>query len=179
MNLKEEQIASKNVFVGRMLHVQVDDVRLPDGRKATRELVRHPGAAAVVPVLPDGRIVLVRQFRYPLGRETLEIPAGKLEPGEDPQECVLRELQEEAGYKAEVIKHLSTICTAPGFTDEVIHLYEASQLQPSQLQPDDDEFLQVQVFTPEEIRKMIHSGEIEDAKTIVSLLLYGANGGSL
>jgi ADP-ribose pyrophosphatase len=179
MNLKEEKIASKNVFTGRMLHVQVDDVRLPDGREATRELVRHPGAAAVVPILPDGRIVLVRQFRYPLGRETLEIPAGKLEPGEDPQECILRELQEEAGYKAGSIKHLSTICTAPGFTDEVIHLYEASQLQPSQLQPDDDEFLQVQVFTLEEIRQMIHSGEIEDAKTIVSLLLHGANGGSL
>lgn len=173
MNLKEERLHSQDVFVGRMLHMQVDTVRLPDGRQATRELVRHPGAAAVVPVLSDGRVVLVRQYRYPLGRETLEIPAGKLELGEDPRECVLRELQEEAGYKAGTLERLSTICTAPGFTDEVIHLYRAGELSPSQLQPDEDEFLQVHLFTPAQIRQLIHAGEIEDAKTLVGLLLAG------
>ena len=178
-SLNEIFVSTERIYAGKVVNLRRDIVSLPNGREASREVVEHPGAVAIVPVLPDGRILLVRQFRHPVGKVLIEIPAGKLDKGEAPDRCALRELEEETGYRAGSLECKASIFTGPGFTDEVIHLYEASQLQPSQLQPDDDEFLQVQVFTPEEIRQMIHSGEIEDAKTIVSLLLHGANGGSL
>ena len=119
--LVEKKISSEPVFDGVLLHVMKDEVELPNGHKATREWIKHPGASAVIPLLPDKQIILVRQFRYPVGQVTLEVPAGKLDKiGEDPVECARRELSEETGYTAGKIWKLTTIATTVGFTDEFI-----------------------------------------------------------
>lgn len=173
MNLKEECLTSKEVFSGKLLNVFLDTVLLPNGKQATREFIKHPGAVAVVPVCDDGKILLVRQFRYPTNKVLLEIPAGKLDMGEHPDECVVRELEEETGYLSKNIIKLTSIYTTPGFTDEVIHLYLARQLTKTSQNLDEDEFLNVEAYTPEEIKKMIGNGEINDAKSMLALLLSG------
>jgi ADP-ribose pyrophosphatase len=127
-NLDEKFVASEEVFHGRLLKVRRDKVVLPNGVETTRELIRHPGAVAIVPVLEDGSIVFVKQYRYPVGTVLYELPAGKLEPGEDPDACAPRELSEETGYDAARLEYLTSIVTTPGFTDEVIHLYKATGL---------------------------------------------------
>lgn len=172
-HLTEKFIASEKVFEGNLLTVYCDKVELPNGKDASREFIRHPGAIAVVPVTQDGRIVLVRQYRYPVGKTMLEVPAGKLDKGEHPDECVLRELEEETGYIAQRIRKLSSIYTTPGFTDEVIHLYIADQLILAKQCPDEDEFLDVEIYTKEEIRIMIEDGTMNDAKSLLALLLAG------
>jgi ADP-ribose pyrophosphatase len=171
--LEETFINSKKIFDGNMIKVSVDTVRLPNGKKATRELVTHPGAVAVVPLLADGRVVLVRQYRYPIQAITLEIPAGKLDAGEHPDHCVMRELKEETGYIANKIAKLTSVYTAPGFSNEIIHLYTATDLRLDKACPDEDEFINVEVYTRNEIRSMIHNGEITDAKTLTGLLMAG------
>ena len=146
--LEESRLDSRPAFEGRMLKVFVDTAKLPNGRTSTRELVRHPGAAAVVAVLPDGRVLLERQYRYALGTVMYEVPAGKLDPGEDPEHCARRELSEETGYKADHWEYLTTIATTPGFTDEVIKM---------------------DALTPEEIRKAVADGTLYDAKSLAAL----------
>lgn len=172
-NLVEKFIKSEVVFEGNLLTVRRDTVELPNGKHATRELIQHPGAVAVVPIRNDGKILLVRQFRYPVDQLTLEIPAGKLDLGEEPEACAKRELEEETGYKAKKLRLLSSILTTPGFTNEVIHLYLAEDLVLAEQCPDEDEFIDVEVFTKEEIRKMIENGTICDAKSLLGLLLAG------
>lgn len=172
-DLVEKFIKSEVVFEGNLLTVRRDTVELPNGKHATRELIQHPGAVAVVPIRNDGKILLVRQFRYPVDQLTLEIPAGKLDPGEEPEACAKRELEEETGYKAKKLQLLSSILTTPGFTNEVIHLYLAEDLVLAEQCPDEDEFIDVEVFTKEEIRKMIENGTICDAKSLLGLLLAG------
>lgn len=172
-HLTEKFLKSKEVFTGNLLTVYCDQVELPNGKEASREFIRHPGAIAVVPVTNDGKIVLVRQYRYPVGKNMLEVPAGKLDKGEQPDQCVLRELEEETGYVAKNIRKLSSIYTTPGFTDEVIHLYIAEELTLAKQCPDEDEFLDVEVYTKEEIRAMIEDGTINDAKSMLALLLAG------
>lgn len=172
-NLVEKFIKSEVVFEGNLLTVRRDTVELPNGKHATRELIQHPGAVAVVPIRNDGKILLVRQFRYPVDQLTLEIPAGKLDSGEAPEACAKRELEEETGYKAKKLRLLSSILTTPGFTNEVIHLYLAEDLVLAEQCPDEDEFIDVEVFTKEEIRKMIENGTICDAKSLLGLLLAG------
>lgn len=169
--LTEERLASEVVFAGRMLTVRRDTVRLPDGREAGREVVGHPGAVAVVPVTDAGEVVLVRQFRYPVGKVLLEVPAGKLDKGEGPEACARRELEEETGYRAGRLEHLATFYTAPGFTDEIMHLYAARELTKTAPNTDSDEFIEVGHYAPAEVRGMLAAKEIEDAKTIVGLLL--------
>ncbi|GBG55016.1 ADP-ribose pyrophosphatase [Sporomusaceae bacterium FL31] len=172
-DLIEKFIKSEVVFEGNLLTVRRDTVELPNGKHATRELIQHPGAVAVVPIRNDGKILLVRQFRYPVDQLTLEIPAGKLDLGEEPDACAKRELEEETGYKAKKLRLLSSILTTPGFTNEVIHLYVAEDLVLAEQCPDEDEFIDVEVFTKEEIRKMIENGTICDAKSLLGLLLAG------
>lgn len=171
--LKEQLIDSKPVYAGKIVKVRQDRVRLPDGREATRDVVEHPGAVAVVPVLPDGRIVLVRQYRHPVGKILLEIPAGKLDPGEAPEACARRELEEETGFQAGKLTKLAAFYSGPGFTDELLYLYRAEELAAAEQKLDTDEFIEVEYFAPERLKAMIRSQEIDDAKTLVGLLLAG------
>lgn len=172
-DLIEKKIDSKKVYQGSFLQIFEDAVRLPNGREASREYVKHPGATAVVAIANDGRIAMVRQYRYPVGKVTLEIPAGKLDAGEEPLVCAKRELKEETGYVAERWTKLTSLLTTPGFTDEVIHLYKADKMHFDQACPDEDEFIHMDLYTPEELRQMIADETIVDAKTIVALLMAG------
>jgi ADP-ribose pyrophosphatase len=170
-HLMETLVSTEKIYAGKMVSLRRDIVRLPNGKEAFREVVEHPGAVAVVPVLPDGRILLVRQFRHPVGKVLLEIPAGKLDAGEDPDECALRELEEETGYRAGTMERKTSIFTGPGFTDEVIHMYIACDLIKTAANPDEDEFLEVKAYEPQDIRRMIREGLICDAKTVSGLYL--------
>lgn len=170
-HLTEKFLSTERIYEGRMINLRRDMVRLPNGKEAAREVVEHPGAVAVVPVLPDGRIILVRQFRHPVGKILLEIPAGKLGAGEEPDECAVRELEEETGYRAGHIERRASVFTGPGFTDEVIHMYVATELSKTALNPDDDEFLEVQAYALSDVRRLIREGAICDAKTIAGIYL--------
>jgi len=173
MNLKEERLGSEVVFDGKMVKLRFDRVRLPNGRVATREVVEHPGAVAIVPVTAAGEVVLVRQYRYAVGKELLEIPAGKLGAGEDPSAAALRELEEETGYTAQTLHKLAAVYTTPGFTNELMHLYLAGNLILTKQHLDEDEFINVELFSPEQIRTFVSEGLIQDAKTFLGLLLAG------
>ncbi len=168
---REKQLDSQLVHDGKVVHLYVDTVELPNGQTTRREIVRHSGAVAIVPVDPEGLIVMVRQFRYAAGRMLLEIPAGTLEIGELPDLCVTRELQEETGFKPGKIQKIGGIFVAPGYTTEFIHLYLATDLTPSQLEADDDEFLEVVHLPLADVLQRIKHGEIADAKTISGILL--------
>ena len=171
-NLIEKKISEESVFDGVLLHVRKDEVELPNGHKSVREWIKHPGASAIVPLLPDDQIILVRQFRYPVGQVTLEVPAGKLDKvGEDPIECAKRELSEETGYTAGKIWKLTTIATTVGFTDEYIHLYAATDLTAGDKHPDSDEFINAVKVPLIAAVQMVESGKIFDAKSAVSILL--------
>lgn len=173
MDLHEKLIESKLLYDGKILKLRFDTVTLPDGELSTREIVEHPGAVAIVPITADGRIVLVRQYRHAVGALMLEIPAGKLDPGEDPLTCAYRELEEETGYAAGSLRYLSSVYTTPGFTNEKIHLYVAGQLSEAKQRTDDDEFINVELYTCTEIRSLMDTGAICDAKTMLALLLCG------
>lgn len=170
-HLLEKMLGSEKVFAGKMINLRVDDVQLPDGKKAKREVVEHPGAVAVVPVLPDGRIILVKQYRHPVGEVTWEIPAGKLDQKEAPELCAFRELEEETGYKAKKMRKLTTFFTTPGFTNEVIHLYAAEGLEETAQNTDEDEFIDALEVSRSDAMWMIRSGEIKDAKSIIGILM--------
>ncbi|MFA6075972.1 MAG: NUDIX hydrolase [Negativicutes bacterium] len=172
MVLEEKRLNGETLFEGKILTLQHDDVELPNGNCAKREIVRHPGAVAVVPVLPNGDIVMVRQFRYPICKAILEIPAGKLDCGEQPEQCALRELEEETGYTGSVRK-LIAIHTTPGFSDELIHLYIAENLHFKKQCLDEDEFVNVEILSRSKLRELIKSGELSDAKSLVALMLIG------
>ena len=174
-NLTETFVSVERLYEGKVVNLRRDMVLLPNGNQASREVVEHPGAVAVVPVLPDGRVLMVRQFRHPVGEILLEIPAGKLSPGENPDDCALRELEEETGYLAGKLQRVASIFTAPGFTDEVIHIYLASDLKKTAVNPDEDEFLAVVAHEPQEVARMIRSGDICDAKTIAGFYLLQEN----
>ncbi len=170
------QIASKRVHSGRVIDLDVDTVRFPDGSIGQLEMIRHPGAAAVVPFASDPRgkdptVLLIQQYRYAANGLLIEIPAGRLNPGEDPQVCAYRELLEEVGVKAGRVERLTTIWTTPGFTDERIHLFWASDLTPDKHAREPDEFIEVIPKPLSEALQMVRSGEISDAKTALSLLI--------
>ena len=167
---------SKHVFTGKVLTLNIDTVTLPNGFTVDLEIVRHPGAAAVVPLKDNGTVMLIKQFRHAAGGFIYEIPAGKLHPGEDPMHCAARELEEEIGYVAGRLELLTSILTAPGFTDEVIHIYKATGMTAGRQQLDRDEVLEVLEISLEEAIKMIKAGTIRDAKTIVGLRLVGMIG---
>ena len=134
---------SKIIHQGRFLDVRRDDVRLPNGKTTTREWINHPGAACIVPILPDGQIALIRQYRYPVLQEMIELPAGKLDPGESPEECAKRELEEEIGYKTGKLTYLTHIHPAIGFANEKMWLYLAEELEKTEGNTDHDEFVEL------------------------------------
>jgi ADP-ribose pyrophosphatase len=160
---------TKNIYTGRVVTLNIDRVTLPNGVTVDLEIIRHPGAAAVVPMKDDGAVVMIRQFRHAAGGFIYEIPAGKLHPGEDPLNCAERELEEEVGYRASSFELLSSIFTAPGFADEVIYVYKATGLTKGRQQLDRDEVLDVIEMPLSDAMAKIENGTIRDAKTIVGL----------
>nr|WP_317890743.1 NUDIX hydrolase [Paenibacillus arenilitoris] len=175
---REETIKSEPIFEGKMISLQVDTVALQDGRTATREIVKHPGAAAVMALL-DGKLLVVEQFRKPLEKFQIEIPAGKLDPGEDPMTAAARELEEETGYRSDKLKLISAFYTSPGFADEKLYVYFTDEVLPGVQNPDEDEDLKVEAITLEQAEAYIREGRISDAKTILAVYawkLYLATG---
>jgi ADP-ribose pyrophosphatase len=171
LKLTEKRLQSEYAFKGRILNLRVDTVELPNGQTSTREVVEYTGAVAVVALDGQGNVILVRQFRYPVGRELVEIPAGKIDPDEDPLECAKRELAEETGYRAREWTNLLRFFSTPGFTSEYMHLFLAQGLETGDQAPDEDEFVEVTKVPLSEAVGMVERGEICDAKSIVGLLL--------
>lgn len=170
------RIDGTRVYDGRVIDVDLDRVRFPDGSEGELEMIRHPGASAIVPVTLSGTtsqpiVTLVHQYRYATQGRIWEVPAGKLDPGEDPESCARRELEEEVGLRAGSIERLSTIYTTPGFTDEVIHLFVAWDLGPGEMAHGASEFIEVREVALDTALEMIESGEITDGKTICALML--------
>lgn len=168
-------VESTVVHDGRVVHLSVDTVRFPDGSVGRLELVRHRGAAAVLPVpgsreAPDPDVLLLQQYRYAAGGVIYEVPAGIIEPGESWEQCALRELEEETGFRAGTLVELTTIHTTPGFTNEVIHLYAAFDLTEGTARSDEDEFLEVERMPMSKALELTRSGEITDAKSLVTIL---------
>ena len=166
----EKVLNEQSVFSGRVIKLSVLDVELQDGSESKRELVKHPGAVAVLPIDAEGNVLLVRQFRIAAGRVLTEVPAGTLNAGEDPLQCAERELQEEVGYRPGKLESLGGIFVAPGYTTEFIHLYLATDLQEARLEQDADEFIEVDRVPFTQVLDMVERGEIVDGKSIVCVL---------
>ena len=169
-HLKEEGTASELLFKGNFLHAKRDTVRLPDGKSATREYIVHPGAVVVVPLLDDGRVAMVRQYRYPIERVMTEFPAGKLDAGEDPLFCGQRELQEETGYTAREWAHAGAMHLAVAYSTEIIHVYFARGLTVGSQQLDHEEFVELTTATPAQLLDWCRDGTVSDAKTLTCTL---------
>lgn len=161
----------QSIFEGRIISVALERHRLPDGREASFEMVRHPGGAAALPVLDDGRVILIRQFRPAAAGMVWEIPAGRLEPDEDPVDCIRRELEEEIGYRSAVVEPLGSMLSAIGFCDERVYLYVAKGLTQVASSPEPDEFIEPVTMTMDAALRLLEQGEIVDAKTQLALLL--------
>lgn len=170
MKLIEEKIDGEEIFSGHVIRVCKDHVRLPNGSEGVREIIRHRGAVCIVPVDNDGYVYMVRQFRYAVGKELLELPAGKLEKNEDILEAAKRELPEETGLSASKWTSLGEMYAAVGYSDEVIYVYLAEQLEFGEVHPDDDEFIDVEKFKLEDLSGMIMDGRIRDSKTVFGIL---------
>ncbi len=171
MELTETVIGSETIYSGKVVHLRVDKVRLPDGHESKREVVAHPGAVCIVPVRDDGMVLLVRQFRLPAGQVLLEVPAGTREKGEDPHACALRELEEETGYRAAELRPLYTAYLAPGYSTELMYAYLATGLTPGQTNFDEGENIELIEIPLTEIESRVLAGEFTDAKTIAALLM--------
>lgn len=177
MSEEPGKLGSTRAYTGRIISLDVDDVRFPDGSTGKLEMIRHSGASAIVPLLDDGgttkdpMVVLIRQYRYAAGGYLYEIPAGRLESGEAPDACARRELAEETGYRAEQVEALLTMFTTPGFTDEKIHLFLATGLTPGDSAREADEFLEIKPTRLSAALAMIERGEIQDSKTALALML--------
>jgi len=169
--LYEEKISSRQVFSGKILGLYYDKVRLPNGKNASREKITHPGAVAVAAITDESEILLVRQYRYPVNDITIEIPAGKLDKDELPESCAKRELAEEVGAVGGEMQLLSSFYTTPGFCDEVLHLFMATDFKISNNNPDEDEFLDIIKIKMENALIWIKEGKIKDSKTIIGILM--------
>lgn len=169
MYLEEKTIKSEAVFKGRIVDLRIDTVLLPDGKESTREIVKHAEAVAVVAVDEEKNIYMVRQYRKPVEKVLLEIPAGIMNEGEEPLDAAKRELEEEAGFKAEGWEKITSFYTAPGFTDEKIHLFLATKLVKGLVNPDEDEFVEVEVLPLDKAYQMVLEGNISDAKSIIGI----------
>lgn len=168
--LKETKISSEQKFSGRLIDLYLDQVELPNGETTTREWIDHPGAVCLIPILPDGKICLIRQFRYGPGEEFIEIPAGKLDAGEAPLDCAYRELEEETGYRTNKLTFLTNIYPAIGFSNEKMWMYLAEDLVASTNNLDKDEFLELLPTPLDEALEWVWSGKITDVKTIIGIL---------
>lgn len=170
MGYTEKKLRGERVYTGVIVKVELDDAELVDGTVVKREVVMHPGGVGILPVDSDGTAYMVRQFRYPFSRELLEIPAGKLEPGEDPRLCAERELSEETGFSAGRFVDLGVTYASPGISDEVLHIYLALDLVPGKQHLDEDEWLGVEKWPLEELYAMVLRGEIRDGKTEIAVM---------
>ena len=166
----EKKILSKKIYKGRFLDIREDIVRLPNGNKSTREWINHPGAVCMIPILPDNRIALIRQYRYPVSDHMIEIPAGKLDRGENPLNCAKRELEEEIGFKGNKFTFLTHIHPAIGFANEKMWIYLVEELEKTKPKLDEDEFLEIFPIKLDIALKMIWESKITDVKTIIGLL---------
>jgi ADP-ribose pyrophosphatase len=169
MELFEKTIETRRIHEGRVINLREDTVELPNGRIGKREIIEHKGAVAIVPLLPDGRVIMVRQFRKPCEEALLEIPAGGLNKGEDPADCARRELSEETNHDSAKLTHLFSIFLAPGYSSELIHCYLAEELFTKDGTPDEDENLNVEIYPLSELLAMCDNGGIKDAKTVACL----------
>jgi len=165
----EKTLSTKTVYHGKMIQVNVEQVLLPNGRKSEREIVLHPGAVGILAITSAEKIILVKQFRKALNQAILEIPAGKLESGEDPSSCAARELKEETGYTTTNMTQIGKFHTSPGFSDEVIYLFQAKGLQSGKAVPDADEFVELMELSFDEAIEMVNKGNIVDAKTLIAI----------
>jgi ADP-ribose pyrophosphatase len=175
MSLKNPEAAvvdHQEVYSGKIIKLHVDRIQLESGKDAMREVVLHPGGVTAIPVLEDGRIMLIRQFRYPIGKFILELPAGKLDSGQTPLDTIARELEEEIGYSAGKLTQECTFYTTPGISNEVIHLFIARNLTPCTQRLEEGEHIMLESYTIEECIQKIETGEIMDAKTILGILWY-------
>ncbi|MDM5189802.1 NUDIX hydrolase [Bacillus sp. DX4.1] len=170
-NLAERTIATEPIFDGRVIKVRVDEVVLPNGEMSKREIVNHPGAVAIIAVTDEGKIVLVEQYRKALEKEIVEIPAGKLEPGEKPEITAVRELEEETGYVCDSMEFVTSFYTSPGFADEILYVYKATGLKKKEDKAalDEDEFVELMELSLEEAISLMQEQRIHDAKTIFAL----------
>ncbi|SHN20531.1 NUDIX hydrolase [Gracilibacillus kekensis] len=171
-HFEEKTTNTQSIFNGKVIDVQVDDVLLPNGKNSKREIVKHPGAVAIIPITQDNKIIFVKQYRKPLEKTLIEIPAGKLEEGESPDITVLRELEEETGYTTNQLQYITSFYTSPGFANEIIYLYETNSLE-KVLEPkplDEDEFVELMELSIGEAEKLIATQEIHDAKTMYAIL---------
>jgi ADP-ribose pyrophosphatase len=165
----EHRISTKRIYDGRVLNLRVDEVRFENGTVGIREVVEHLGAAAIVPILKGGEVILVRQYRYSIGSDLLEIPAGTLKANEAPEECAVRELEEETGYRCEEISKMTECYVAPGYSTEKIHIYLAKRLTKTETKMEEDESISLERYRFSEALEKIRTGEIRDAKSIVGL----------
>ncbi|MGI8925223.1 MAG: NUDIX hydrolase [Tepidiformaceae bacterium] len=165
-------ISSETVYRGHLFNVEVDQLAMPNGVVARREILRHPGAVAMVALNGEGRVVLVTQYRHAAGARLLELPAGTLERGEDPLAAATRELQEEVGHRPGRVEALGGFYVAPGYTTEYIHLFVCTALEPARLPGDEDEDIEVETLTPEEALAAIDDGRICDGKSIIGILRW-------
>lgn len=168
--LKETKISSEQKFSGRLIDLYLDQVELPNGETTTREWIDHPGAVCLIPILPDGKICLIRQFRYGPREEFIEIPAGKLDAGEAPLDCAYRELEEETGYRTNKLTFLTNIHPAIGFSNEKMWMYLAEELELSKKKLDEDEFLELLPTPLNKALEWVFSGKITDVKTIIGIM---------
>jgi len=170
MELTEKTVDSREIYKGAIVTVKLDRVQLPNGKTASREVVEHPGGVAVLPLDGAGLVTMVRQFRYPFHKTVLELPAGKLERGEDHRLCGARELKEEVGLTADEMVYLGGLYVSPGYASEVIHLYLARGLHQGECQPDEDEFLEIEKVPFQTLLEQVMNDEIHDAKTVAAVL---------
>ncbi|ADM38363.1 ADP-ribose pyrophosphatase [Bacillus spizizenii ATCC 6633 = JCM 2499] len=170
-SLEEKTISKEQIFSGKVIDLYVEDVELPNGKTSKREIVKHPGAVAILAVTEEGKIIMVKQFRKPLERAIVEIPAGKLEKGEEPEYTALRELEEETGYTAKKLTKITAFYTSPGFADEIVHVFLAEELSVLEEKRalDEDEFVEVMEVTLEDALKLVESREVYDAKTAYAI----------
>lgn len=170
--MEEKTLDSKIIYEGKILNLRVDKVTLPNGRKTQREIVEHLGSVAILPLIGNNQILFVQQYRKPIEKILLEIPAGRVEKGESLEDCAKRELAEEIGYKAEHLEELASVYLAPGYSSEIIHIFQAKKLKKSRPNPDEDEIIKVVTLNKQEALDRIINGEIKDSKTIIAILLY-------
>lgn len=170
-SLEEKTLSTEQIFNGKVVSLQVDEVELPNGKRAKREIIKHPGAVAIIAITEDKKIILVEQYRKALERTIVEIPAGKLEKGEEPAECAKRELEEETGYDCETLELINSFYTSPGFADEIVHVYFAKGLKKKEnaAELDEDEFVHLLEWSLEEAIHAIEEKQIYDAKTVFAV----------
>ncbi|MDR2645145.1 MAG: NUDIX hydrolase [Endomicrobium sp.] len=173
-DLIEKTLNKKLIYKGKFTELFCDEVQLPSGKSATREYINHPGAAAVLPFIDKENIVLVKQYRYAIGKVTYEIPAGKIDAGETPIECITRELEEETGYIAKKFELLLSFYPTAALSNELLHIFSAFNLEEGSFNPDEDEFVDKEIINFKRALGMIKDGQIKDSKTIISLLYFSS-----